>query len=163
MHLGAADHSSARRAGFTLIELIVVLIMLAVLAAVAAANMPNASDRALVYDFHQLKTHIRFAQARAMGQNREFGIRVQGGSYWLFSGADTTNRVTLPNQDAATVPLRVSANPASFTIAFDGRGRPYDSHVIANGNLLGSAQNVTLTKSGESRSFNITPGTGYIP
>lgn len=153
----------ARRAGFTMVELIVVLVLMGIVGAVAASSMPDGEDRALPYEFTMLKTHIRYAQARAMGQNAQFGIRVNNGRYFLFRGTDRSDRLLLPNQDALRVPLTCSVSPGSLTIAFDGRGRPYDSHRFRDRDLLAAAMGVTLSHDGESRSFSITPGTGYIP
>lgn len=147
--------------GFTMIEVIMVLVIMGVLSAVAVSSM-NA-DNTLVYEFTTLKTHVRYAQARAMGLNTEIGIRCQGGSYWLFSGASTGNRELLPGQSADSVSLASSVTPGTFTLAFDGRGRPYSSNVLSSGNRLSTPFSVSVARSGESRSFSVTDGTGYVP
>ncbi len=153
----------SRRGGFTMIELILVLLLTGIMSAVAVGVISDAEDNTLPYELTTLKTHIRYIQARAMGLNAEFGLRYQDGAYWMFSGANLAERKTLPGQNADSVPLTCGVAPAPFTLAFDGRGRPYDSTVLTDLNLLRAPLAVTLTHGGESRSLRVIQGTGYIP
>jgi prepilin-type N-terminal cleavage/methylation domain-containing protein len=148
--------------GFTLVETVMVLILLGILA-VAALSTMGGEDRTLPQEFSVLKTHIRFAQAQAMGLNTPYGIRWQDGAYWLFTGADADTPVRLPGQDADTVTLHCALNPAAFTLAFNGRGQTFTSAALGDANALGANRAVTLSLDGQSMSFTVTAHTGYIP
>lgn len=148
---------------FTMVEVIAVLLLLGILAAVAASSMDDGDDRTLPYEFSVLKTHIRFAQAQAMGLNTPYGIRCQDGAYWLFTGTATGTSVRLPGQEADTVTLASSVAPAAFTLAFNGRGQAFSSAVYTDAGRLATDLAVTLTHEGQSQSFTVTAHTGYIP
>ncbi|MCK9239951.1 GspH/FimT family pseudopilin [Desulfocurvus sp.] len=163
LHVPRRLRRSAPAPAFTLVEVIVVLLLLGLLSVAAVSALGDGEDRALPYEFSTLKTHIRFAQARAMGRNTPYGIRCQDGAYWLFTGSQVGTAVRLPGQAADTVTLQSSVTPASFTLAFNGRGQAFSAAVFTAANALGEDQDVTLTLDGESLGFTVTAHTGYIP
>jgi len=148
---------------FTMVEVIVVLLLLGILSAVAVSTLNDGDDRVLPYEFAVLKTHIRFAQAQAMGLNTPYGIRCQDGAYWLFTGTTVGTPVRLPGQEADTVALVSSVTPAAFTLAFNGRGQTFSSVVYTDAGRLNADLAVTLTHDGKSQAFTVTAHTGYIP
>ena len=135
--------------GFTLIEIVAVLILLGIMGMVVATRTASVNEFESVGEVARLKTHIRFAQQRAMKTDEAWGIRVGSATtYWLFKGTPAT-RVALPGETADTVTLSaLSATAAPLTITFDGYGSPGPDAVV-------------LSTSGAD--IQIAGNTGFIP
>ena len=159
--------------GFTLIEVIAVLIVLGILSAVVISRITSTAEVNLKAQTEVLKSHIRYAQFRAMnmksndpahtGCNASFGISISGNTYFLFRDCNTNtgNKVVLPGAGSDTVSLpNVTLNPSSAVISFDDWGRPCSD-------LLGTtlaAGNITLSSAGApNETITITNNTGFVP
>lgn len=150
---------AAPNQGFSLIEIIVVLILMGILTAVAVPRMMDNSvdERA---DADKLKVHLRYAQMQALNSDKSWGIQASGGSYFLYHDGNTDNKAAFPAENSDQVSFNTSVSP-SFTISFDGWGRPYtdtDSDPEVN-----TPFSSTRTISIGSESISITPETGFIP
>jgi len=143
--------SARENAGFTLIELIAVLVVVSVLS-IIIANRVMDTDSELIAQNDVIKTHLRYAQTRAMGSNVKWGIDFKGSTYSLFKNANTSDTVTLPGEDSKTLnlPSGVSAN---VTIFFDSWGKPYSD-------ALGQIPHPSGQIGGLS--INITADTGFV-
>ena len=153
--------------GFTLIEAIAVLIVLGILSAVVISRITSTADVNLKAQTEVLKSHIRYAQLRAMnmksataGCSASFGISISGNSYFLFKDCAVANKVILPGASSTTVSLpNVTLTPSSY-ITFDDWGRPCS-------NLLGTtlaAGSITLSSAGApNETITITNNTGFVP
>ena len=149
--------------GFTLIEIVAVLIVLGILSAVVISRGISTSDVNLKAQAEVLKSHIRYAQFRAMNMksdtalcNASFGIGISGNSYFLFRDCNTGNKMALPGASSDTVSLpNVTLSPSPTVITFDDWGRPYP-----NANGTGTSSSISLSLSGEP--INITKNTGYV-
>jgi MSHA pilin protein MshC len=149
--------------GFTFVEVIVVIVLMAIFATMAVSRQPHTSVT-LRASSEVLKSHLRYAQLRAMSTDSGWGIEYDSstGAYWLFPQG-TTRRVTLPGETQNSVDLLssgVSIDQGSFTLIFDQRGRP-----DAASTLTFSARQATLslTKAGEtSEAISILQNTGFI-
>lgn len=74
--MGAARHTPGRRAGFTLIEMLVAMTVIVVLAAIAIAVVPSAMDNDRTTDAAAtVRQHLMIAKARATRENNGRGIR----------------------------------------------------------------------------------------
>ncbi len=150
------------QAGFTLIELITVIIVIGILVAVVTSGSSPLSSSRIVHA-NSLRSHIRYAQSRAMKSGQVWGINCNGAAYWLFNGSDPTISTTLPGETTPTVvlsTLRVSL--PSFLVAFDIAGRPYSdaalTTILPNTALtLASSDDPTATTT-----ITIIRETGYI-
>jgi prepilin-type N-terminal cleavage/methylation domain-containing protein len=140
-------------AGFTAIEIVAVLLIVGVIGAVVVSKLSSSSNVALISETETLKSHLRYAQLRAMSDNVARGIRFNSGSYTLqIDGADATE--VLPSEDSATHSFQtgVSKTAGATSIAFDRWGSPGASN-----------QTVTLSTGGTSRTITLTQNTGFIP
>ena len=154
--------------GITLIEIISVLVIIGILAVVAVSRYMSTADIDLIAKQEVLKSHIRYAQSRAMHSNIIWGIYFNGATYSLF-GYDSsipgliTPAPILPNVDSAAAPMP-SGMSATGVVAFDFYGRPY--YAVDNS---GSLSSFTATPYDDSHkitgltNITITPRTGFVP
>ena len=143
------------RQGFTLIEIISVLAVLGVLAAVAAVTVSSDAVQPAA-EAQTLKSHLRFAQLKAMSDTSTWGLSIQSGSYTLIKNGSSA-AINLPGEDSNshTLDSDVTLGGSTGTITFDSRGIPY-----RNGTKLPS--NISISVEGAS-SVTITRETGFIP
>ena len=150
-------------AGFTLVEVTVVLVVMAIAGWVVAAHI-TYSQVDQKAQLEVIKTHLRYAQARAMNTELYWGIQFGGNRYWLFrvdpddaaAGQEDTP-VGIPGQDAAVVPL-VSPLSATVLVTFDALGRP-----CRDARCQTPFGNTALSLSADLPAIRITPNTGFIP
>jgi prepilin-type N-terminal cleavage/methylation domain-containing protein len=154
--------------GFTLIEVIAVLIMVGILTAVVISRLTGTATYSAPSAAEELKTHLRYAQTRAMSSSSVWGVFfTDGGHYTIFYGGNTGNTTTPPGSDGATVDLSsrglsVSENGGvPGVIAFDSWGKPYTD---ATGSTAQSTtRTLSVTGGSAIAPIQITKGTGYIP
>ena len=138
-------------------EVILVLVMISIFAAIAVSRQPS-TDVTLKAQAGTLKSHIRYAQMRAMNNDADWGIALDTNinKYWLFKNATSEKRI-LPGEDQSDVDLSAKG----ITIAADATriffekswGRPADH----------SASSVWLSKNQKTEMITITPETGFVP
>jgi len=90
--------------GFTLIELISVLLIMGIVAAVVVSRV-GTSNNEVIAQMEVVKSHLRYAQSRAMNSDLVWGIRFDTDKYWLFKEGDITKKVTFPAEDSDTANL----------------------------------------------------------
>lgn len=148
--------------GFTLIEVMSALIIIGIVSAVAISRF-GTSDAELTAGGEVVKSHLRYAQLRAMNSESVWGICCDGTDYWLFMNGDTSQSRVLPGEDADPVHLAdKQISMGSFIISFDAWGRPYYNDAPAAGTTAGTT--IVVSSSGTSSlSISVTPETGFIP
>lgn len=153
--------------GFTLMEVIVVMVLMAIFAMLAVSRQP-ATDMTLRAGAEVLKSHLRYAQMRAMGSDSGWGISYDNaaGEYWLFPQLQgTTRRVPLPGETQNSVDLLsrgISINEGNFTLVFDPRGMP--DMAASTITFTARQAQLNLAKVGESNlPIVIYQNTGFIP
>lgn len=149
--------------GFTLVEVVVVLVLMAIFATMAVSRQPN-TDMTLRANAEVLRSHLRYAQMRAMSTDSGWGIAYDSGTgaYYLFPQG-TTQRITLPGETQNSVDLvssGVAVTPGNFTLIFDSRGRPDTVNSTLTFNARQAA--LTLAKAGVSETITIFQNTGFI-
>ena len=141
----------AGKAGFTLVEVVVVLVIIGVLMLIAIRS-PFNSNSDLIAETDQLRGHLRFAQSQAIANNTDsWGILLNANGYALRkNGANAP--INLPGLDAATYTFvsGVSATLGTGSITFDEFGSP--------GNATLS---ITLSDGTHSSSISLSAQTGY--
>ncbi len=135
--------------GFTLIEIIVLLVILGILAAVAVASVPT--DNRLIAEANQVKSHLRFAQVKALADDDSdsWGISITSSGYQLTNNSNPAS-IILPGKDSDShvFPSGVTASPVD--IVFDFWGDP------------GSDITLILTQGSDSVTINVSNYTGFI-
>ncbi len=140
--------------GFTIIEIIATLVIMAIISAVAISIFSSTDKYKLVSEVEILKTHLRYAQSRAMSDTVPWGIVLNGCSstdcsYTLQKNYAATSN--LPNENSPTHTLQKGVIVSSgLPVTFDNFGSPV-------GNL-----SITLSAGG-NRSFTVAANTGFIP
>ncbi|MCP3941890.1 MAG: type II secretion system protein [Desulfobacteraceae bacterium] len=140
--------------GFTLIEVVAVLVMIGIISAVimARANTMNAD---VIGDIAMVKSHLRYAQGRAMANDANtWSIVFAGSSYALFRGAV---KKALPGGNGLDISFAPSLS-SNETVAFDWWGAPY--YTDAGLTLPKTDGSLAL---GGGNTIIITPVTGFIP
>lgn len=144
--------------GFTFIEVIFVLLIIAIVAVIAMARLSSTSVYSVISEADILKTNLRFAQIKAMGDispdTWSITVSPDGKSYALSCVGSNCPAVTpsLPGGDSPTYTFGggVTASPA--TISFDNWGSPG-----------GTTLTVALTGGSQTNTVTITKNTGFIP
>ena len=155
---------SRNQLGFTPMEVVIVLIFIGIISTIIISRSDTGRTD-LLAQTAVIKSHIRYAQSRAMNADRSWGFRCDdsGQRYWLFVDGDPDNKRTLPGEVTDTVDLtRYKLALTTIAFSFDSRGRPCSD---ANGeDLLGSDLSLTLSAgAGAIQAITITRNTGFIP
>ncbi|MEF3697950.1 prepilin-type N-terminal cleavage/methylation domain-containing protein [Desulfolutivibrio sp.] len=110
--------------GFTLLEVVAVLVLLGILAAVVVARFAD-NNADTVAEAEIFKSHLRYAQLRAMGDIVPWSIVINApGSYTLYKGADASGTPqNLPGASGSTHALDSDVTISGGAIAFDWRGQ----------------------------------------
>ena len=163
--------------GFTLLELIVVLMIMAIVSTIVISRL-GSSTNSLIAQTEAIKSHIRYAQSRAMNGNLIWGINCNGSYYWLYKVNEdsSTAKVFLPGEgseedpddDPYTVKLAdiYISSMETFTLSFDSWGTPYTDAAASDGQELetgDSEAEITVSSGSKNISITITPNTGFIP
>jgi prepilin-type N-terminal cleavage/methylation domain-containing protein len=145
--------------GFNMIEMIVVLIVMAIMGTYIMSRA-TTSGNDLIAQTEILKSHLRYAQIKAMNDT---DVNVPGGwgihlpnnsSYILYRNNATANDI-LPGETAQTHTLpsgvTVSTNCVNSTCKFDEWGSPGATTFT-----------MTLTQGSSTRIISITKNTGFV-
>ncbi|CCK78877.1 GspH/FimT family pseudopilin [Desulfobacula toluolica] len=147
------SNSGLNSNGFTIIEIISVLIIIGILSAVIVPKMTATGVYDVISETQILKTHLRYAQSRAMSYNEPWGISMTAGSYTLQKN-NITASVNFPNETSPThfFSNGVGISSGNQVVSFDDLGSPGDSTI-----------SFTLSHQGShARTITITRKTGFI-
>jgi MSHA pilin protein MshC len=157
--------SSRNRAGFTLIELVVVIIVVGIVAVVTIPRL-NSKTFDTVGFYQEALSSVRYAQKEAVAKRRVVCVSLTGNSITVrFAKAIssftcdtdlTSPRGVNPFSVTARAGVTLTSAPAIATLYFDPLGRPFDA-------LNSASPQRTLTISGDgNQNFVIEPETGYV-
>lgn len=151
-----------RNSGFTILEVVTVLAILGIISALAVSTISiNIDDTKRDEQLNILKGHLRYAQARAMNSDSEWGIKFDNSKYWLFRGDNRDVAIRLPgeekkdNDDKLVIMSDLTIISIIDFVAFNILGSPVD----ADGNPI--IIDITIKTSGEE--ITIKANTGFIP
>ena len=141
--------------GFTILEIVAVLLIVGIVSAVVLSRITSTNQTDLISQLEVVKSHLRYAQSRAMNSDTVWGIHFASATtYYLFQGAGSTVPVKLLGEENATVSLTAKGSNLTITppeggrVAFDGFGSP------------GTTDIVIATSGG---GITVTANTGFIP
>lgn len=149
-----------KNAGFTLIELVAVLLLIGVVIAVVV-NRWTVSDTEQTGQIEVIKSHLRYAQSRAMSSSSNWYIHFEKipAQYTLYKEGDGTKYFPGMTDYNMALASGISPEAAPFII-FDSLGRPYLSNTNTPGTQLAA---ITTVVSSSAGNITITPETGFIP
>jgi MSHA pilin protein MshC len=157
---------STDKKGFSIVEVLVVLIIIGIVSVIIIGRS-DVDQTDLLAQTEVVKSHIRYAQSRAMNSDRIWGIRCDdsGQMYWLFvdGSSDVDNRRKLPGEESDAVDLGIynlTLTPTTFS--FDERGRPCSGD--SGTTPLADDLSLTLSAGGtETTTIAVTRNTGFVP
>jgi len=162
--------------GFTLIEIIVVLLLICVVGAtIVISSLYSPSEYDLTSEMEVTKSHLRYAQARAMNTNLVWGIDLFTGTATSYQQlfkydpiSDTKTNMALPGHDPNNPgPVYFSDGTKiteNITVSFDTWGKPFiDSKTQTAQNEVGGWRIISLSRSGSTVDIHIRNNTGFIP
>ena len=145
--------------GFTLFEVVMVLLILGVISYFATTRLFTEDGISQVSEVDLVKNHLRYAQARTMNTELDWGIFFESANrYFLFRGDAPGVPVRLPGDESAdgkmtlrsiTVTKVINAAP-SMTVRF--RSLEY-----------GGPGDLTITVETTGGNITVTRNTGFIP
>ena len=153
-----------------MIEIIAVLLVISIIGAAAMiSGVYSTSDYDLVSQTEVIKSHLRYAQARAMNTDVAWGIEFSSTTttitYSLFKNdGNTSVKVVLPGESSDTITLEdmtLSPSGATVYVSFDSWGKPY-TDASATPPPAANDINIIVTYN-ESETIVITKNTGFIP
>ena len=162
-----------RRAGFTILEIIVVLLLMSIVAVIILGRSVTTASLDLNSATDKIRNQLRFAQAEAMKRAYAaypvWGVTSSGTKYWIFRGiVPAGNEVRVPGGDyngsdnwinKADIGVGVS----DFTVFFDRIGKPYTAYTDTTTNTpLAAQMQITVSAGTENRTITITPETGLV-
>jgi Tfp pilus assembly protein FimT len=161
----ASTEKTIRIGGFTTLEVLVVLIIIGIISVIILGRS-DIGRTDLMAQTEVIKSHIRYAQSRAMDSSQSWGIQCNGSgqAYWLFvDGQPNDEKRKLPGEESDTVDLsRYNLTLTPTTLSFDDRGRPcsdVNGQTPRVNDLL-----LTLSAGGDANtSITITRNTGFVP
>jgi prepilin-type N-terminal cleavage/methylation domain-containing protein len=135
--------------GFTTIEIIAVLIVIGILSAIAVSRIASTQSSSVAVEVDILKMQLRYAQLRALSDDKAWGMSFAGNSYTMLRDGNTAP-YNLPNENSPTHTLPSGITVTGNTVTFDEWGSP------------GTAD-IPISISPGGRTINITKNTGFIP
>ena len=160
-----------KNSGFTILEVVAVLAILGIISALAVSTISiNINDIKGDEQLNVLKAHLRYAQARAMNSDSEWGIQFDttNNKYWLFKGTDQDDKIRLPgeekkdNDDDKLVVMSdlsiTSISTGDDFVVFNTLGSPVV--IDSKGKLVSVATEITIATS--EKDITIKANTGFI-
>ena len=144
--------SIKNRNGFTMIEVVAVLLIIGIISAVAVPRIIGTSDSDLSSQVEVVKTHLRYAQIRAMNTDTVWGINFTSTTYYLFQGVGSTAPVLIPGEDNAIVSLTTKKSkltitpPTGGSVTFNSYGSPGGGDVTIGTNAPAPNDVIKVTK-----------------
>jgi len=158
--------SIKNNSGFTLIEVIAVLVVMSIITAFVVGRVADNKPE-LIAQKEVLKVHLRYAQARAMNSNDNYGIISSGNTYSLFR-ASAAFLINFPGEQSDTIDLAALGLTLSMTdgniVCFDSKGIPYTDFDTNNTTNLQTEdwRTLTLSSGTDNESITIRKNTGFI-
>ena len=115
------------RAGFTFIEIITVIFIIGIITTVAISRIPSIDAYNRRVEADTLKTHLRYAQNRAMNTDKPWGIEFLASSQYRLYSIETSGtqyRFFPSLESTGIVTMHVLEMQPSTNVKFDDMGSP---------------------------------------
>jgi len=145
--------------GFTLFEVIMVLLILGIITYFATARLFTDDRISQVSEVDLVKNHLRYAQARTMNTELDWGILFESANrYFLFRGDAPGVPVRLPGDESADGKMTLRSITVTNVI------NAVPSRTVRFKSLeYGSPGNLTITVVTTGGDITVTKNTGFIP
>ena len=152
------EMKTQKHTGFTLIEIIAVMLIMAIIGVVIVSRW-TLSDPEQIGQIAVIKSHLRYAQSRAMSSSSNWYIHFETSpaQYTLYKEGDGSKY--FPGEADYNVALESGISPSGTYVLFDYLGRPYTD-------LIGTQQDPTQVReiiTSSAGNIEIKPETGFIP
>lgn len=155
------DMGIHRTNGFTLIEIIAVMLIISIGLTVVVSRMTETNDNELTGQIEVIKSHLRYAQSKAMSSTSSFWyihFETTPAQYTLYEDGNQKYFLGEPN---ITISLKSGMSLSGGTyVLFDNLGRPYPNNTGASGTQLTTVKTIITSSVGN---IEIKPETGFIP
>lgn len=132
---------------------------------ITGAMLTLHDDNDLRKEADLLRIRLRYAQARAMGENTPYGIVCNGSQYNLFRGAGAAQTPVFPGESDVNYTPPAEITFPAFTVSFDQWGIPYSNNTQTT--ALNTALTIVLSTVSSGTTLNetvtVTPITGFVP
>lgn len=142
-----------KQTGFTAIEVVAVIVIIGIIAAVAVSKIASTQDYTVAAEVDILKMNLRYAQLRALGDDKHWGIAFAGNSYTILRDGNAAP-YNLPNENSPVHTLPGGINVSGVTVTFNEWGTPVD----ASGSPATNSIDISLG----GKTITITKNTGFI-
>ena len=119
-------------AGFTLLEILLAVFIIGIVSTVILSRVPSIELYNERVESDTLKSHLRYAQSRAMNTNKNWGIQFLSPSHYRMYSveeAGTTYRFIPGRESAVSITLTELKMQANQTVEFDEMGSPGASDI----------------------------------
>lgn len=153
-----------KNAGFTLIEFIAVLMIMGILSVIIVSRW-TLSDNELIGQIGIIKSHLRYAQSRAMSSSSNWYVHFETtpAQYTLYKDGDGSKYFPGETDSGMTLESGISltaALTAAPYVIFDYLGRPYLNTSGTPGTQITAATTIITSSAGN---IEIKPETGFVP
>lgn len=143
--------TAADNRGFTIIEVVAILIVIGIIAAVAVSRSIS-TQHDLISEADIVKTHLRFAQLKALQDDTaSWGIVFTSSSYTLNNNGAPSVIVNLPAEGSNTHSFPSGITSTNTIVNFDSWGSPGAVNI-----------GITLTDSSGTKVVTVAGNTGFI-
>ena len=158
-------YSGKHDRGFTMVEIVLVLLVICIIgAAVTISSVYSTSDYNLISQTEVIKSHLRYAQARAMNTDVVWGIHFNSNNtYKLFKYDTSLTYMFLPGETSDSVTLPDGMTITVATVSFDSWGKPYTDAPATPPPAANDINIIVTYNESESETIIITRNTGFIP
>jgi MSHA pilin protein MshC len=153
------DMGTPKNAGFTLVEIIAVMLLMGILGIVIVSR-GTLSDTEQTGQIEVIKSHLRYAQSRAMSSSSNWYIHFETtpAQYTLYNAEAVLKY--FPGETDANMALESGISPSGTYVLFDYLGRPYPNNTGASGTQQTTVRTIITSSAGN---IEIKPETGFIP
>jgi MSHA pilin protein MshC len=148
--------------GFTLLEVVMVLLILGVISYFATTRLFTEDGISQVSEVDLVKNHLRYAQARTMNTELDWGILFESANrYFLFRGDAPGVPVRLPGDESADGKMTLRSITVT-TVNYTVTPRTVRFRSLEYGSPA-STMNSDITVVTTGGNITVTKNTGFIP
>lgn len=127
-----------------MVETVAILVILGILASVAVSRGVTTQQN-LLSETDTFKTHLRFAQLKALHDTAHWGITLTGSAYTLYRNPALASPINLPGENSTTHTFQGGVSGPNVTVDFDSWGSPGAVDIALSFNDGTNFKTITVT------------------